>query len=296
MKRHGFALLAALWVMTGLAVLGLAAMLAAREAVATARNRIALTRAAWLAEGCAEHTRAAIDDALRSGSPWGRLADNVPLATLQRFECTGKLTPSGYALDVNHAGAERLARLFRASGVRSAQADSLVHALLDWRDADEAPLPLGAESPWYRARHMLTPRNAAFGDASELRFVRGIAESGRSDLLGTEPGRTPVNLAPLPVVASLPGMSWEVVNALEDRRRRRVLITDLAQLAQGVSTAARDTLLGRFAELAALATVDPEAWVLEVAASDGTPPVKSSIQLRLAPGPTGAVVVRRKTW
>lgn len=296
MKRHGFALLAVLWVIAGLSVLGLAVMLAAREAVAAARNRIASTRAAWLAEGCAERTRAAIDGALATGLGWGHLSDDVQLTALARFKCTGTLTPSGYALDVNQAGAQRLTRLFLASGLGSARADSLVQAVLDWRDADDTPMTLGAESSWYRARRLVVPRNAAFGDAAELRFVRGVAESGVAGLLGTEPGRTPINLAPLPVVASLPGMSTEVVDALEDRRRRRVAVTDLAQLAQGVSATARDTLLGRFAELAALATVDPEAWILEVTASDGTPPIAAVVHLRLAPGPGGAVVVGKKVW
>src|SRR5688572_14206189 len=62
--RRGFALLAVLWVMVSAAALGLTLSLAAREAVATARNRTAAARAMWRAEGCLERSRAAIADAI----------------------------------------------------------------------------------------------------------------------------------------------------------------------------------------------------------------------------------------
>lgn len=296
MKRRGFALLAVLCVITGLAVLGLAAMSMAREAIAASRNRIASTRATWLADGCAERVRTAVDVALVSGTKWGSLSDEVPLTALERHGCTGSLMPSGYSLDVNQAGAERLGRLFLASGLRPASVDSLVQGILDWRDADDIPLPLGAEAPWYRAHRMIGPRNAEFADAAEVRLVRGVAATGLSAMLGTEPGLTPINLAPLPVVASLPGMSTELVEAIADRRRRHVPITDLAELTRGLTAPARDTLLGRFAELAALTTVDPEAWLVEVSASNGSPPIEATVQLRLARGTGGAVVTRKKVW
>ena len=296
MKRRGFALLAVLWVMTGLAVLALAAMLAAREAVAAARNRIAWTRAAWRAEGCAERVRATIDGALAAGGKWQDLAHESPLAILDATSCRATLMPSGYTVDVNPAGVERLTGLFRASGVSPVRVDSLVDAIVDWRDDDDSPSTLGAESAWYRERQMIAPRNGPLGDAAELRFVRGIAASGAANLLGTESGKTPVNLAPLPVVASLPGMSPEAIEALADRRRRNVPVTDLARLAYGISASARDTLLRRFAELAELATVDPEYWILDVSAAEGVPAVEAVVQLRLAPGPAGAIVVGKKIW
>jgi type II secretory pathway component PulK len=295
--RRGFALVAVLWVIAGLSVLGLAVAMSARDAIAAARNRVALTRAAWIAEGCGERARAEVDRALANGIAWERLGSQAGLSELRELGCTVRLTPAGHALDVNQAGAERLTRLFAAAALPSMQVDSLVHALLDWRDEDDVTLPLGAEAAWYRARGRVLPRNGPYADPAELRLVRGFAESGMPDsLLGTEPGRTPVNLAPLPVVASLPGMTTEVIEALRDRRQRGVPITDLVQLSERVSTMARDTLLARFGELVESATIAPDAWVLDVTARAGSPSVEASLQLRLAPGARRAVVVRKKTW
>ena len=54
MNRRGFALLAVLWTLTAVTVLGGAAMVVARLGAATTRNRILLTRAGWAREACVE--------------------------------------------------------------------------------------------------------------------------------------------------------------------------------------------------------------------------------------------------
>jgi general secretion pathway protein K len=296
MMRRGFALVAVLWLITSLTVISLASFLAAREMITSARNRITLTRTAWLAEGCAERVRADIDRALGAGMAWGSVGRHVRLAHLDRLGCTGQLAPAGQALDVNRAGAERLMRLFTTAGISAASADSLAQAILDWRDADDVPRPFGAEARWYRDQGRIPPRNGSIADRAELQLVRGFLESGiDTSLLDAEAGRTPVNLAPLAVVGSLPGISFEVIEALRDRRHRDEPIVDLAQLSEGVSAMARDTLFGRFAELVEQATIEPETWILHVRASDGTSPLSATIELRLAPAAYRAVIIRKKT-
>jgi type II secretory pathway component PulK len=296
MNRRGFALVAVMWLIVSLSVLAMGVTVSARDFIDAARNRIALVRAAWIAEGCAEQARAELDRALAAGIPWEGLGREIS-PQIVAGGCDARMTATGSALDVNHAGAEQLTRLLEAAGVRSWPADSLTDAILDWRDADGAPRAFGAESAWYRSRGRIQPRNGKLADGAELYLVRGFPESGiDGSLLGTESGRIPINLAPLPVVASLPGMSTEILEALNEKRRSGRALTELAQLGAGVSTMARDTLFARFAELSALATIEPEAWLLEISADAGTPGMNATVQLKLSRGPGRTLVARKKTW
>ena len=63
--REGFALMAVLSTLAIAATVGMLLARSSRDAVGAARNRVSLSRATWLAEGCAERARAAIDLALR---------------------------------------------------------------------------------------------------------------------------------------------------------------------------------------------------------------------------------------
>ena len=297
MNRRGFALLTVLWLISTLSILAMTATLTARDGTAAASNRIAHARAAWRAEGCAEWARAELDRRIAAGTAWAALGDREGLKVLSRPGCTATLAPAGYGVDVNQASEQRLSRLFRASGVRQAVADSVAQAVLDWRDPDDLPRLIGAERSWYQARGRVVPRNGPFADAAELRLVRGFDGIGVGDsLLSTEPGRTPVNLAPLVLIAALPGVGPEIVTQLRQRRVLGHSLMELAQLAEGVPAYARDSLLARFPELSEVATVEPEAWILTVSAREGSPPIAVTLQLRLVAAAGRAAIVRRRTW
>jgi general secretion pathway protein K len=174
-------------------------------------------------------------------------------------------------------------------------ADSLTDAILDWRDSDDERRPLGAEAAWYRSQHTITPRNGPFADPAELRFVRGLDDSLIS-LFTTDSSKTPINDAPLVVVASLPGMTSELVAVLANRRRRDEPLRALSQLTDGLSPAARDTLLARFAELSEDASLDVEELVLQTTARVGVPAIAATITLRMRPADHRAAAVARTTW
>ncbi|MBW3571952.1 MAG: general secretion pathway protein GspK [Gemmatimonadetes bacterium] len=178
-ERGGFALVSVLWILVGLAALGLAANLAARQAVAAARNRADLAASAWRAEACVERARAAIHDALweaRHEPPgatvWGRL-DGVVAGSpgLAGMACALQMRAAGAALDVNAAPDETLRRLFVALGRSPAGADSLADALADWRDEDDAPRPAGAVPRRLRATAPSPTRASwsACGDSTRCR-------------------------------------------------------------------------------------------------------------------------------
>jgi general secretion pathway protein K len=296
--RRGFALLAALWVTVALSAMALVGLLVARDVLGGAQNRITLMRGRWRAEDCLERSRAVIDGALsgRSGGGGGawealdRIVAASPVVT--EVACEVTLVPTGIAVDVNVADGEQLLALFRAIGFGEPRADSMVDALLDWRDADDIPRPLGAERDWYRAQGRFTPRNGPFADVVELRRVRGfevLPDSMLDAVFTVEPGRIVWSRAPLTVLASLPGMSEEAMARVIERRSRGIPATDLFSLSEELSPAAQQLLTARAGDLQRLATDRPDAWIL-VARGGGY-----SLEVRLAPAGTRAAIVRRRT-
>lgn len=303
--RRGFALVSVLWVMVGISALGLAANLAARESVASARNRADLAVAAWSAEACLERARAAIHATLLEAGPeppgatvWGRMDREVAASPLLAgTPCAVELRAAGAALDLNAASDETLHRLLVAVGVAPARADSLVDALADWRDADDRPRPRGMERAGYEAAGLPPPRDGPLADPRELLRVRGWdAVPGADTLLGVEPGRVPLSHAPPAVVASLPGLGAEAGARVEEIRLRGARIADLAGFVGGLSPTGRDEAMRRFPELVGAATTEPEAWLLRAAAAVGEPPVTRVVEVRLVRAAERAAIVRRRTW
>lgn len=207
MNRKGFALLTALWlvVLVGAAVAG--GLADGRVAVAASRNRLRLLRAEWARDACAEIARQ-------------RLALEPTRAGLEPVDlgggasCEARIDRPAARLSLNHASADMLVALFGDS--------SLADALLDWRDADTVARPHGAERAWYLARGRRPPRDGAFAEVAELRFVRGF-EGLDAGLLGgwlttRSDGLVDLTLAPREVLASLPGVTWGDAERLHHAR------------------------------------------------------------------------------
>ncbi len=296
--ERGFALLAVLWTLIGVATLALTVQLAARASVGAARNRADAARAAWLAEGCAERGRAAIAAALRASrddaSAWDRVPGALSRSPLAEG-CDVAARAAGAALDINHADAETLRRLMLHLGARPAEADSLADALLDWRDADGEPRPYGAEAPQYAGRR--PPRNGPLAHPDELLRVRGFGRfAGLDTLLGTEPGRIPLGHAPSAVIASLPGFTPEALARIRDARGRGEAAGDLTAIAAVLSASAREEMRAHLTELNAMTSPQPEAWILTARARKGAPALTAVVELRLVRAGERAAVVRRRTW
>ena len=292
MKRRAFALLAVLHVVTGASVVVMALLLAMQDQLRATGNRMVATRLRWRLDGCAEEWRASLDSLLAGGVSW-ELAGRHVSRDLS-LDCESTATPAGYTLNVNSATPSRIRRLLIASGLPLAVADSLVDAIVDWRDADDIPRALGAEQDWYRRQRRVEPRNGAFAAAGELRLVRGLENTSVDTLLGVEDGRSPINLAPLPVLASLPGATTEMIGLIASRRNRGDRIERLTDLTGVISRAAGDSLHHHLDGLLSQATIAPDAWIVTFTASEGEPPLAVQLELRLvAAGPRAALVRRR---
>src|SRR5438034_8840984 len=236
MSRRGFALLAVLWTLTAVTAFAAAVLAVARLGSATTRNRILLARAAWAREACVE-----ILQARYAQDPSVRHLDSVDLG--RGTWCTATLDDPSAKLNLNLADRPALVTILQAVMHRSAAVDSLADALLDWRDPDAVPRPLGDESSGNR--------NGPFADVWELRYVRGFADSLVARFApfittrGT--GVINVNAAPQAVLATLAGITEETVRILVMHRGTDPL-RDADALAGLLSPSTRATLLASYPE------------------------------------------------
>jgi general secretion pathway protein K len=309
-SRGGFVLLAVLWVMVGVTALGLALALSARGAIRAAENRRAETIATWRAEGCAERARSVMEAVLDgqgatmgvqpvySRAGWRALDRTLAESPLLRSnDCAVSLRAAGSAIDVDIASEELLHDFFTALDLPPALSDSLVDALLDWRDPDDLPRPFGAERAWYEREGRVPPRNGPLQDARELATIRGFsALPGIDSMLGVEPGRIDLGHAPLPVLAALPGFTSEAVSRVAEERLRGVELTNILSLGARLSPNARSILVSRYAELARLTVIEPDAWILTSRARAGEPAITTAVELRLVRAGSRAAIVRRRSW
>jgi hypothetical protein len=83
---------------------------------------------------------------------------------------------------------------------------------------------------------------------------------------------------------------------VQQKRQKGLAFTELAELSYGVSPSARDSLLARFPDLVALATIEPDGWILDASATSGSPPITSRTTVRLGRGAHRAAILSRRIW
>lgn len=296
--RRGYVLLVVMWTIVTLGVAAAAASVSGRDAVGTASNRTELTRAAWLAEGCAAEVRAMMSLWLGEGDSAAARWDRADEAVTSRSmaQCDIALRPAGLRLDLNVASEGEIAQAVRALGVPGRRADALAAAITDWRDADDEVRPAGAEAAYYRAEHAVLPRNASFADISELRLVRGARDvPGLDSILAPDEGPVLLTRAPRAVIAGLPGITTELVDALL-RSRTAGRGSDLGMVAGEVSTESRDALAAALPLLAERTTRAVSTWTLTATALGHDRHTTATVELRLARNRTRVVVVGRRVW
>jgi general secretion pathway protein K len=283
MSSRGFALLAVLWTLTAVTAFAGAALAVARLGSTTTRNRVLLARAAWAREGCVEilQARFAQDASVR---------DLHPLDLGRGTWCSATLEDPSAKLNLNLADRSALVAVVQAVVHRSVAVESLTDALLDWRDPDAVPRPLGDESSGNR--------NGPFADVRELRYVRGFTDSLVARLApfmttrGT--GVINVNAAPQAVLAALPGITEETVRILIMHRGTGTL-RDADALAGLLSPSARATLLASYPEFVRATVFAPPQLVGVVTGGVRGTPITARVTLTTVPVAGRLAVIRRET-
>lgn len=293
-RRRGAALLLVLSVITGMAALAALANESARHGLAAVTNRMALTRAYWLAEGCAAEELARLETWL-AGAPitrWSWLDSTAA----SDDSCVIVLRPRGLRLDVNRASGHQIAALLTASGAPAADAISFAAAILDWRDADDfADSGSSSEREWYLREGRVPPRNGPLASPEELALVRGTEELPGVEYLGVDDGLVVLSRAPAPVLAGLPGMMQEAVQAVLAARAESPF-PDVTTIAARLGDAARERLYRELHALRQQAVTVPESWVLTLRAASDSASAVLTLELVLARDGARIAVVRRRTW
>ncbi|MBB6184154.1 general secretion pathway protein GspK [Oleiagrimonas soli] len=223
--QRGVALLVVLWATALLTIMLAAYAVTTRTEGLQARYQFDQTRARYAAE--AGIARAVYG--LRESDPKQRwIADGRPYTF--RFDnavVRVTLTDESGKVDLNAATPELLTGLFHAAGLDDDKAEALSEAVQDWRDADDATRPHGAERAQYeQAGRDYGPRNGPFVTIEELQMVLGMTPALYQKLapaITVWSGRNTPNVgsAPALVLQALPGMDADKAGQYIQLRQQR---------------------------------------------------------------------------
>jgi general secretion pathway protein K len=240
-SRRGIALLIVLWVLTILMVTGFSFSVLTRAETFGILAFREQTEQKFLAEagierGVMEIIYRAVNQnqtvVLEGREVWklDGTAQTVDMGTgscsVLVIDESGKIPLNG----LTDASGIVLKNLLLQQGVSPEQTDTIVDAILDWKDADDLHRLHGAENDYYLSlAKPYKARNADFEALEELIFVRGITPEilyGEGEKKGiirfltlySPTRRINVNTAPKEVLAALPGMEPQLLPKLMEMR------------------------------------------------------------------------------
>jgi general secretion pathway protein K len=299
--RRGVAMLAAMWLILGIAVVTLQFALSGKERRVLALAAADRGQGRGIALAALATVQAQLDQAARSpaannaalavsraGDPWMGV-DSIysGVVAIDGHEVLIQARDLGAQLNINTATELQLG-LFLQTVLRDAYlAERLAQKILDWRDVDELPRLNGAERDAYlKAGLLVLPANAPFREVAELGFVEGITPEileRISPFLRTY-GQNTVNLnsAPIEVLRSLPMMTEQVLSNILAQRTRGLRIASVASVVPGASGGGRQASQAIASQIGTLAVVDTREITITIvaAASPSATPVKVTALLQ----------------
>ncbi|MBP6962997.1 MAG: general secretion pathway protein GspK [Armatimonadetes bacterium] len=194
--RRGLALVTTLWILAALVVLAVGVGLMARTEAQISHNFSGLVQCRWAAR--AAINRALVEIERLKAEPNTYLGETG--LTLESAQDDIDLGDASYqvviedeagGLNINSAGRGMLESLFGSRGA--------AECIMDWRDQNDQPLPLGAETQHYSGLpEPYRCKNRPFDTVRELLLVKEIDE----ELLGSPAGMQGKTLADLLTVYS----------------------------------------------------------------------------------------------
>lgn len=222
-SQRGVALVLVIWAAILIAVIASSFMVERRTDALVVGNSISIARAQAAADAGVER---AIFEAYRNdngpdlwrrdGSVHAWSFDGVPVRVEMRDESA--------KIDINVAPDALLLGLFKSVGLNDDEANALLDAVLDWRDADSLKRAHGAEEDDYKAAGLpYRPANAPFQAIEELQLVLGMRPeiyrriAPSITVFSRQPGVNP-QLATREVLLAIPSLTPEVVDDYIARR------------------------------------------------------------------------------
>jgi general secretion pathway protein K len=223
-SQRGVALILVIWVIALMTVLLGSFALISRTENIEARHLFDGTTARYAAEAGLERTVYELRNPDMStrwvgdGRPYEFQFDNALLHV--------EITDESGKIDLNSADDALLQSLFVSVGVDPDRAMMLSAAIQDWRDADDIPLPNGAEIGEYQAAGLpYGPRNAPFQTDSEVQQVLGMNYELYTRIepaitIYSGGGQPNAAYAPIEALRALPGMTEDLAEQLIAARQQ----------------------------------------------------------------------------
>jgi general secretion pathway protein K len=172
-REGGVALVAVLWMLVLLSTIAGSYSYAVRTEYNVTRNIVQAGRARVLAE--AGMNRGIAELLLPAGADRWRIDGAPQQFALDTGAITVRIQAASGLVNLNQAPPALLANLLRAVGVADSERESLVDAILDWRDSDDLRRLNGAEARDYRiADTGYAPADRPFSYSGELALVLGL--------------------------------------------------------------------------------------------------------------------------
>ena len=246
--RRGVALLAALWLVVAIAAVALQFSLEAHErrTVGILASERGQQRA--LATGALALMRARMDQALRlaptgnnvailrASDPWLDVDSSFSGPVLvDSMEVDVVAHDLGEKLNINTLNENEIRTFFSFLLGDFTKATQLSQTILDWRDTDTIPRPSGAERDAYiKEERLALPTNSQFRELEDLQNVMGmtpeIYAQAAPYLTIRGSGQVNVNVAPVPVLRALPGMTDATLNRILMLRSQGRRIRDASEI------------------------------------------------------------------
>ncbi|MCK5356235.1 MAG: general secretion pathway protein GspK [Methyloprofundus sp.] len=173
MNSRGLALIVVLWVITLLTIMASSFSLTIQRETAITSGLKERAEGRALAE-------AGINYAILMLLTTNKELRWQAFGSLYDIEYAGKkvriqISDESGKLNINLATQEQLLQLFNSFAIEQELADSLVDAIMDWRDKNDLHRPNGAEKQQYAVADLkYEPRNGAFKSIEELQLVMGM--------------------------------------------------------------------------------------------------------------------------
>jgi general secretion pathway protein K len=217
-SERGIALILVLWVITLLAVIAGSFVYGARNAALSTGNQVSIARARALADAGIHRGIYELSKPTSDGARW-KADGKTNTFSLDDGEIRLVMRDETARIDLNTASDALLKGLLLSAGLDEEEANKVLDAILDWRDADDLVRPQGAERDQYEAQGLpYIPANAPFQTVAELQSVIGITPELYRKLADalTVFSRAPgINstIAPRQVLLALPNVTEENVDA-----------------------------------------------------------------------------------
>jgi general secretion pathway protein K len=237
--KSGLILVVVLWIIVILAVIVASMAQTSRIETRIGLSAAEQTRCRWACSAGIETAKAALqDDETQSDGPediwYGSNADFNEVL-LDRCRFTVMVTDEASKLNVNTATRKQLMALPNMT-------DEIADAIIDWRDEDDKPRPLGVELQYYLKLPNGYPiRNGNFRTIRELLLVRGITNeifygedtnlNGRLDYNEKDrdeslPNDNSDNVLDVSLIAYLTCYSYDINKDAEDNDRVNINSAD----------------------------------------------------------------------